>query len=176
MKKLIPALIIGMGLSAGAFAAPDGTITFNGALTATTCNITGNSQGKNFTVTLPTVSTSLLTAAALTTGVTPFSIALTGCSPASGNVHTFFNTGTSTMADGNLKNMTGTAQNVEVQVMNGDLSVIKLNMDDASQNSLSTAIATDGTATLNYAAQYYATAATTAGTVATTVTYNMSYN
>lgn len=170
-------LVAGLGLSAASFAAatPDGTITINGALTATTCTINGNGSGsKDFTVTLPTVSTALLTGAGSSTGVTGFTIALTACT-ADVPVHTFFNYGANVQPDGALKNATGTAANVEVQLLNKNLALLDLTKADGVQGDVSTAIS-GGAATMQYAAQYYSPlGGAGAGSVATSVTYNISY-
>jgi major type 1 subunit fimbrin (pilin) len=181
MKKTIlsAALVAVMGVAAfapQAAKASDGTITFKGNITAQTCTISGNGGGPNFTVTLPTVSTSSLTASGNVAGATPFSIALTNCSPDSGNVSTYYEAGTTIdTATSYLKNFTGTATNVEVGLLNSDSTPIKLGMAQAGQNSAVVAIAS-GAATLNYIAQYVATnGASTAGSVNTTVTYSMSY-
>ena len=181
MKKtlLSAALVAVMGVVAFApqnAKASDGVITFNGKITAQTCTISGNGGGSSFTVTLPTVSTSSLTAAAQVAGATPFNIALTACSPNSGNVSTYFEAGSTVdAATGNLFNATGSATNTEVNLLNSDSSVIALGQPQASQNSKVVAIAS-GAATLNYIAQYVAVGgASGAGSVATTVTYSMSY-
>ena len=63
MKKTILSAALAAVMGVVAFApqnakASDGTITFNGKITAQTCTIAGNGGGSSFTVTLPTVSTS----------------------------------------------------------------------------------------------------------------------
>ena len=78
------------------------------------------------------------------------------------------------MADGNLKNATGTATGVEVQLLNSDFSNINLAGAAGSQNSAQATLSS-GAATLNYYAQYYATAAAGAGSVATSVQFTMLY-
>ncbi|GHD69943.1 fimbrial protein [Jeongeupia chitinilytica] len=164
-----------LGFAAIGAHASDGTITINGELTAQTCTISGNGQGNNFTVTLPKVATSVLAAAGSTAGATGFNIALTNCTPATGNVRTFFEYGSNTLADGNLKNATGTATLVEVQLLNGDMSPIDMSKADGAQNSKIVAI-NSGAANLPYAAQYNSPAGgATAGTVSTTTTYSLSY-
>ena len=180
MKKTIlsAALVAVMGVAAfapQAAKASDGMITFNGKITAQTCTISGNGGGSSFQVDLPTVSTSSLPAGAVA-GATPFNIALTACSPDSGNVSTYFEAGsTIDVATNNLVNVHGTATNVEVGLLNSDSSAIALGKAQATQNSETVAIAS-GAATLNYIAQYVATnGASGAGTVNTTVTYSMSY-
>lgn len=166
----------------------DGTITFNGAVSAQTCTINGNGTGaKNFTVTLPTVSSSTLATSGQTAGRTSFSIALTNCTPATGNVHTYFEPGTTTdiqtgnliLDSSNTSNAAGTvpknvATNVEISLLNSDTSPIKAGAADASQNSKPVPI-TGGSATLNYYAQYIATGAATAGTANSSVMYTISY-
>ena len=153
MKKtlLSAALIAVMGVVAFApqnAKASDGTITFKGLITAQTCTISGNSGPASFTVQLPTVSTSSLMAANATAGATPFNIALSACSPDSGNVSTYFEAGATVDATtGSLFNATGAATNVEVNLLNSDSSVIALGQPQAGQNSKVVAIAS-GAATL----------------------------
>lgn len=162
-----------------AHAAPDGTITFNGAITATTCKINGGAAPANFTVTMPTVSTTTLAAADQTAGRTGFRIALTNCT-AGGNVHTFFEAGpTVDVGTGRLIN-SGAATNVEVELLNKDGSAITVGASDGTgaglQNSKSVAIV-GGAANLDYYSQYHATGgASGAGSVTSSVTYDISYN
>lgn len=154
----------------------DGTITFNGSITAQTCTINGNGAGaKDFTVKLPTVSASALATAGQTAGRTPFTISLSACTPATGSVHTFFESGTTTDTQtGNLKLATGGATNVQIGLLNGDTTPIKAGFTDASQNSQSVALAS-GSVTLPYFAQYVATGAATAGAATSTVQYTIAY-
>jgi major type 1 subunit fimbrin (pilin) len=181
MKKiLIGTLISAMGLAAAvAHAAPasnGGVATFNGELTSTTCTVTGNGQSNDFTVTLPTISISALSAAGSTAGSTGFNIALTGCPAGASKVHTFWNLGTNTLSDGNLLNG-GTASNVEVQLVdyNNGQNVIDVSKSDGSQNSQSVGIS-GGAAKLLYAAQYISPkGGAGAGSVTTNVTYSMVY-
>lgn len=181
MRKVASGTIIAaIGLAVTAVhAAPagnGGVVTINGQLTAQTCTVSGGGQGNNFTVTLPAESASALSSAGSTAGTTGFAIALTNCTPASGNVHTFWEYGANTLADGNLLN-NGTATKVEVQLLdyNGGAKTIDVSKADGSQNSQSVAIAT-GAANLKYAAQYISPqGGATAGSVTTNVTYSMVY-
>jgi major type 1 subunit fimbrin (pilin) len=180
MKKVAISLIVStIGfMSAAAHAAQPngGTVTINGSLTATTCDVSGNGQGNNFTVTLPTLSTAEFAAAGASGGNTGFNIALSNCTPNTGNVRTFWEYGANTLADGNLKN-NGTAANIEVRLLdfNAGQKTIDVSKADGAQNSQTVAI-TGGKASLQYAAQYYTSAGgATAGTVTTTVVYSMSY-
>lgn len=176
--KLISALLlVGAATASQVASAADGTITFTGSITAQTCTINGNgSNSSNFNVPLLNVGTSALAAAGQTASTTPFTIALTSCTPASGNVHAYFEPGpTVNTATGNLFLNAGGATNVEIRLLNGDYSVIKLGAADASQNSQSVAISATGAATLKYNAQYYATGAATAGAATSSVMYSLVY-
>ncbi len=176
--KIISALLIAAAATAsqGAFAV-DGTITFTGNITAQTCTINGNGSGSNnFTVPLSSVSTSSLTTAGQYANRTPFTIALTACTPASGNVHTYFEAGpTVDTATGNLILASGGATNVEIGLLNSDYSAITIGAADASQNSKSVAISSAGAATLKYWAQYVATGVATAGAANSSVMYSLVY-
>lgn len=174
MKKIVSALVIGLGLySAGAMAA-DGTITINGNIVANTCTITGTS-GKNVTVTLPTVGTAALATAGQTAGATPFAISLSSCPAGLNKAQTRFEVGpTVDPATGNLLNSTasGSATNVEVQLLNNTFQAINVTTNTNSQ----LVPISSGAATMNYYAQYIATGgASTAGTVSTSVQYSMTY-
>lgn len=180
MKKIAFPLIAAMCVAASAAhaggASNGGTLTVNGQLTANTCDVSGEGQGRNFTVTLPTLSASELSAAGSTAGATRFTIALSNCTPATGNVHTFWEYGANTLSNGNLLN-NGTATKVEVQLLdaNNGVKTIDLSKPDGAQNSQAIAI-TSGTANLNYAAQYVSPAGSAGvGTVTTNVTYSMAY-
>lgn len=155
--------------------AADGTITINGKIGTQTCTIDGNGTGnKDFTVALPKVSTSALASGGMTAGRTPFKIGLKNCSPATGNVYTHFEPGTTVNSTtGQLFNAAGTAKNVEIGLLNGDTSNIAVGKAD--ENSKIVAL-TNGAADLPYYAQYVATGgAAGQGTVNTSVMYSIMY-
>ncbi|MFY3152448.1 fimbrial protein [Achromobacter xylosoxidans] len=173
-------LIFALTLSACAFlpqvaAAADGTIQFNGRITAQTCTINGGS-GRDFTVTLPTVSASSLSAADATAGNTRFQIALTNCTPQAGNVRAFFEhvAGTNPSGDLNIATGNGNAANVRIRLLNANGSRIVVGAPEPLQNSQSTALS-EGAATLVYAAQYVATGQATAGAATASVQYTIAY-
>lgn len=176
--KLLSAMIVaGAAIaSQGAFAS-DGTITFDGLVTASTCTVSSSGGSNNFTVSLPTVAATSLAAPGSVAGRTPFSINLTNCSPATGAVHTFFESGVTTGPSGNLALDAGGAQNVEIQLLNhADASVIKAGYTDASQNSKSVSISATGTADLNYDAQYVSVpGGAVAGEANSSVAYTIAY-
>ena len=177
MKKYkLLALCLAPLFSASALA-HDGTITFNGKVVAQTCSVnTGNSG--NLSVTLPTVSSTSLKKDGDTVGLTPFSINLTGCTTGvngAQNVKAFFEPGATTdFATNNLTN-TGSANNVQVQILNSDgQTPILLGRDFAGQNVTAEAIQ-GSDVTLRYAARYYATGQASAGEVTSTVNYTVAY-
>jgi len=170
MKKIIlatSAIILG---SAAAHAS-DGTISITGQITDRTCAV--DSKSKNLAVVLPTVSAVTL-APGQTAGRTPFTINLTNC--AQGKVATFFEPGDTVDYDsGRLNNATGSATNVQVQLLGENNKVIPV-LAGPQANSQEVNVATaGGSAALNYYAEYYAKAQATAGSVATSVKYTIVY-
>lgn len=172
---LTSALIAAFAVAAIAPAAhaADGTINITGTINSSTCKINGANSPATVAVTLPTVSTTALNAVGSVAGRTAFNLALTGCGALT-KATTFFEPGPTVQADGNLKNASGTATGVEVQLLNNDFSAIALNGSASAQNSQSVTLAS-GAGTLNYYAQYFATAAAGAGTVSTSVQFSMIY-
>lgn len=176
MKKiaLIAATTI-LGISAAH--AADGTITINGLVTDKTCDII-TPQGKDFTVTLPTVSKQTLAQNGDTAGRTPFTINLGDCSE--GKVATYFEPGaTVDFASGRLKNQDlAGATNVQVQLLGSNnqfIPVLAAGANGAQENSQWVDVTEGGSADLNYYAEYYATDASTAGKVTTSVQYTIIY-
>ncbi|UTH74787.1 fimbrial protein [Chromobacterium sp. IIBBL 290-4] len=172
MKQIVIAALIGLGVSSAAMAS-DGLITITGKIAAQTCTITGTT-GTNVSVPLPTVGASALTTSGATAGATPFNIRLTSCPSGLNNAQTRFEVGSTIDSQtGNLLNAVGTgnATNVEVQVLNSSFAPINLSSNVGSQS----VSINNGTATLNYYAQYYATGAATAGLVNSSVQYSMTY-
>ncbi|HGT8137349.1 TPA: fimbrial protein [Escherichia coli] len=165
---------------AGSAMAYDGTITFTGKVVAQTCTV--NTDDKNLEVTLPTVATSSLKDNGATSGMTPFAIRLTGCATdmaGSQNVKAYFEPSSNIdLTTHNLKNtaVSDKANNVQIQLLNSNgTSTILLGEADNGQDVQSEEIGTDGSATLRYMAQYYATGQSTAGDVKATVYYTIAY-
>jgi len=174
-------LFVGLVVAATSFAAAavDGTITFNGEVTDKTCTI-ATPQGKDFTVTLPTVSSSTLAVAGQVAGRTPFSINLTDCNP--GDVATYFEPGaTIDLSSGRLNNTAAAnaAAQVQLQLLGDNssfLPVVTAGAGSAQANSQWVTVAADGSANLNYFVEYYATGAATPGEVTSSVKYTIIYN
>lgn len=176
MKKTLLAVPLLVLATSTVFAA-DGTITINGQVTDKTCTV-NSAQGKDFTVTLPTVSQQVLANTGDVAGRTPFTINLTDCTAGS-KVATYFEPGaTVDFNTGHLNNATGTATNVQVQLLgsnNAVIPVLAAGAGGVQTNSQLVDVSNAGSADLNYYAQYYATGASTPGSVATTVKYTIIY-
>lgn len=157
--------------------ASDGTITINGKVTDTTCDISVNGGNASNTVTLPTVSTSALPSAGATATPTPFTIVLSGCTGTTQtSASTFFESGVNVDANSGRLNNAATdtaATNVQVQLLNKDRGVINIG-SALEQGDVWTAFDKDSTI-MTYIAQYYATAAAEAGNLTTSVTYSIVY-
>ncbi|WP_337264092.1 MULTISPECIES: fimbrial protein [unclassified Serratia (in: enterobacteria)] len=181
MKKLAIAasLTAVLGSVSLAQAASTGTITFSGELTANTCDVVVDDQAADATVVLPTVSINQLDAPTKTAGRTGFNMILSNCQGALKTASAFFEAGTSVdLATGRLKNMaSGGATNVSLQLRDGSSAsqaVIKVGNQDQVLNTSYVSVES-GSATLPYAVEYYADAATTAGTVVSNVVYSIQY-
>ncbi|VWC49674.1 fimbrial protein [Burkholderia aenigmatica] len=154
--------------------AADGTLSIKGKIGTQTCTIDGNGTGgKNFTVALPKVSTSALNTGGATAGRTPFKIGLKNCSPAGGNVYTYFEAGsTVNSTTGNLLN-SGGATNVEVGLLNGDTTNIRVGKAD---HKSAVVALSNGAADLPYYAEYVAIGGQAGqGTVNSSVMYSIMY-
>jgi major type 1 subunit fimbrin (pilin) len=188
MKKLIlsAALIAGLGaLAAQSAMAADGTITFNGNISAVTCTVHGGAPGSgggNFTVTLPNVASSAFPSAGSIAGATAYNIYVGGAGEAgctNGTQVRVHYEPTSPNVDAttgylNLATGAGVATGVKLQLLNaGDKSVINLaNAPDSTPITVA-----NNTATLPFYAQYVSTAASvTAGTANSSVLYSIEYN
>lgn len=180
MKKfaLIASLAAVFGSVSMAQAVSTGTITFNGKLTANTCDVVIDGQSPNATVVLPTEGISLLNAAAKTAGETGFVMALNNCSGTLKTASAFFESGSSVdPVTGRLKNISGTATNVSLQLLDASsASRAVIKAGNQSQVSGTTYVdVSSGIANLPYAVRYYAEAPTTAGTVISNIVYSIQY-
>jgi major type 1 subunit fimbrin (pilin) len=175
--------------------ASDGTITFTGAVTASTCTLSVNGSGTgNATVTLPTVDTSALsnTGIGTTAAGTFFSVALGTCtgladigSPvpaAPTHVAIYFEAGPNVdEATGGLINtVTVAGSNVEVNLYNASGSTkVGTQIQPGTSTHLPAPLPIAGGVTQWFYAGYStagAAAAATAGAVSTSITYSLVYN
>ncbi|SIT50578.1 Fimbrial protein [Paraburkholderia piptadeniae] len=180
MKVKKSGLLIATAIAAGAALptasfASDGTITFTGNITPNTCTISGNGGGPSFTVQLPPVSVGSFTASSPVSGKTPFNIALTNCTPSTGSASVYFEPGASVdLSTGQLKNMTGTATYVQVQLLDSNEQKVVIGAGYSPSNQTWVSIV-NGSATMTYKAAYAMTGTVGAGTVNTTTMYSIVY-
>lgn len=174
LNKNTLALAAALALGSAGVQAADGTITFNGLVTAAACSsiasVTADSTVNgptpiNATLTLPNVSNTTLNAAAGTyAGQTPFSIQLTGCeaTTALNNVRAVFTSAASPVGDAYVMANTAAATPA------ADVAVAILQSNGTTQIDLNGGPARDpgellpalvvpsapGPVTLNYKAAY----------------------
>lgn len=174
--------VLAFAPAAQAVQSPNGTIAFNGKVVANTCviTVTGGSASAaggagNGTVTLPTVYTTAFTGIGSVTGVTPFSISLTGCDSSFATAQTLWIPGGNLSATGGRLTNTSNST-VDVQLLNGSGTAMDLSKGTAVAQGSQSVSFSAGSATLNYSAQYYATAATVnAGGVSTSTQFTVIY-
>lgn len=175
MKKYSLALLFSsLFVTHSAMAISDNTISFQGEVTDETCSVAVNGNGATPVILLPTVSKSALASSGSTAGQVTFDIDLTGCT--GGATETKISTvfvGNQVTSNGNLGN-TGSAKNVEVQILDTTGKAINLTNGFTGSGDLKLAAQAKSTSA-TYTAQYYATAAATSGTVNATLQYAVSY-
>ncbi|WP_052285320.1 fimbrial protein [Kluyvera genomosp. 1] len=174
-KYTIAMFVSVMMASSSAMAISDNTITFQGEVTDETCSVAVNGNGATPVILLPTVSTKDLAKSGDTAGDITFDIGVAGCTgnpSTETSISTVF-VGNQVTTNGNLGN-TGTAGNVEIQLLDTKDAVINLTDGYTGNGDLKLAAgASEASAT--YTAQYYATGLATAGTVEATLQYAVSY-
>lgn len=168
---------IALALTQAAYADSANTITFKGEVTEQTCEVTVNGVNARPVVLLPTVAKSELAAAASSAGLTTFTLGVTGCTVDADNaldVKTVFIA--NNMTDrGNLAN-TGSAQNVELQLMTDSTGTTAIDLRDALPVAGIKVAAGATSGEHDYAVQYFSPAGgATAGTVVGAVQYAISY-
>jgi major type 1 subunit fimbrin (pilin) len=202
MNTLIKRAMIAAGIATAtvlplAGEASDGTITFTGAVTASTCTVNVNGSGSNnATVALPVVDTSALTGTATaqsTAAGTFFNVAMSNCTAAADigdpaaaptTVAIYFEAGgTVDEATGGLINTATGGSNVEVKLFNASGStVVGTQIMPGTATNQPTAVTISTITAASETQWFYAgyatlgTTAATAGAVNTYVTYSMVYN
>lgn len=121
---------------------------------------------------LPTVSTTALTSAGAIAGTTPFGISITQC-PAGTKLSITIQSASPTSAT--VMASTGTANNVGVRMLyNGATPANAVDVTGTVKQALGT-VASNGSLTISYFAQYYASGQATSGSVKAAATYTLDY-
>lgn len=185
MKKTILSSLLAVAAAAPiASQAANGTITFNGTVTAQTCAINGGTP--DFTIPLGNVPTSALASDGQIAGAVNNSIImnLTGCTQngatpaANGAVRARFEAGPTVDAVTRRLINGGTATRVQVGVTRGGGDIAIGAADQSANNAFVPIVgaANSGTATITYGHKLVATGgAATAGTVQTSVQYSLDF-
>lgn len=159
-------------LFAGSAMAYDVRIDINGKLTSSTCEITGVT-GKQATITLPDLDVQTLKDAGSVAGRKRLDLDVTGCQDTTKAIVHFESSAMNVSSTGNLLNtaVTDAAENVEVQLLDGNSNVLDLNTDSAEYQI------NGATGVVTLYAQYYAPLAdaVTAGDVSSHIEISMSY-
>lgn len=152
------------------------TITFKGEVTEQTCEVAVNGVNARPVVLLPTVAKSELNAVASSAGLTSFTLGVTGCTLDANalDIKTVFVANNMTER-GNLEN-TGTAQNVELQLMTDSAGTTAIDLRDPTPVAGITVAAGSTTGEHDYGVQYFSpNGGATAGTVVGAVQYAITY-
>ncbi|MHA6427134.1 fimbrial protein [Escherichia coli] len=181
-SNIVLTLVATVGIISTAHSASTGTITFNGELTANTCDAVVDNQNADAIVTLPTVGINQLENQGQTAGRTGFNIALSNCASALTAASAFFAAGPSVdFASGHLKNTDesdGGAKLVSLQLRDeapgaGSKIIQAGNGNQATGTQYVDVIS--GTANLPYSVEYFADGTATAGNVTSNVVYFIQY-
>lgn len=169
--------------------AADGTISFTGNVSASTCNVAiagvGTNSNSTVSVVLPTVNTAALATAGAVAGSTPFTISVSACNGSATSFTTLFTPITGDAVGGKLinKTTTGGATNVTLEILSspatGTPTTVNLNAATASlqqPNGTATTTITNSAGTQNYKVQYNATGAAGPGAVTASLPFTISYN
>jgi len=173
-----------MSVLAQAAMANDGKIDFTGGVTASTCEVMVNNGKNDATVNLPVVSSTLLEKAEDTAGRTFLNFSLKNCVIGKDekilSASIYFVAGSTINTAGRLDNTTkkaeGGTENVDLQILNSDLTPLDLSVGAGAQGAKPIPIdVASGTATIRHYVQYYATGKATAGTLTSSVEYEINY-
>lgn len=181
--------LAGQALAVSSTGVAGGTITFSGAVSDTTCNVTTNG-GSDFTVNVAPITYEDLgsSSGVVSAGSTPFTINVTGCSgfdatSASAQALKVTFSGAGVSDDMRyLKNETGTAEGVGIAITSD--GVTPVNMNEAIATGLKTTQSANGAydtaaaGDITFHANYYnyGGAEARTGSVMTTATYTFSYD
>lgn len=147
-------------------------ITFQGTIDSNTCTVDVGGTASP-TVILPTVGVASLNSLGKTAGPTPFMINISGCSSTADEVAVRF---AAHNPDGANLGLTpaSTATGVSVQLLNGSAgsTPIAFNTGIAASDTKTTS---NGSASYNLTAQYYAKAVAGAGSVIAVTDYEVIY-
>ena len=159
-----------------------GKVTVVGGVSDTTCNVTVNKNGPDATLTLPMVRPAALQKEGDTAGRMFLNFELSGCASAADlatKARVYFEASNTINSDGRLINTAtdNAVKNVDIQVLNGDMTPINLTDVNPQHTTEALIDATTGTASLRHYVQYYKVGKepTAPGQLTTSIEYNIEY-
>lgn len=168
--------------------ASDGTLTFTGAVTGSSCTISVNGGGADATIALPTVDTAALDNSAGKTeaGGTFFNIALSDCNAEDDfggaeptNVRIYFEAGENVDENtGGLINLAPSGSNVEVKLYNASQGTVVGTQITPGKSTVQAPLQAIGDDVTHWFFAVYSTqrnGAASAGAVSTSITYSVIY-
>lgn len=186
MRHLFLKTSVSLAIAAASVAAHavDGTVTINGAISATTCTVSVSGGGATGTVTLPTIGASALAGSGAVAGGTAFSIAVSACTTSQASMAPYFESAGSSAFNGAGRVTTGVS-GVDIQILNSAGSAVNLNGTAAVSGGFTgqnvPTVNFSGSnpskaATSNFVARYYSTAASVGtGAVSVNLAYTIAY-
>lgn len=172
MKKTFLAVMMAGSVMAmtGLAHAADGTVKFTGNIIADACTV--DTASKDMTVVLGDVATTAFSAAGDKASPTKFTLNLTDCPTTVTQVSVKFDGTSDTVNSSLLKLDSGmTATNVGIEIADNNGTTIPLHTASPEY-----AVATDGTAALDFVGRYVSTAASVgAGTANGTSQFTLNY-
>lgn len=151
-------------------AADQGGVNISGSVMANTCTVSDTSK----VVALPDVAASDLNTAGSVAGETSFTINFSGCLNSPGSGTPYFESNGNISGLGRLRNVSGTATNVEVELLNSNGTSIDLSKLGGSQSVTATPIIANG-GTMLLKARYVSMGAAQPGTYSASLSYTMYY-
>ncbi|CNG69195.1 putative fimbrial protein [Yersinia intermedia] len=175
MKKMNKIALVVAGLVLSTAALANDVIQFQGEVANQTCSVTIDGNASAPLVLLPTVPSSSLALAGQTSGQTPFTIGLTGCTVSASitAIKTVF-VGNNLTTNGRMGN-TGTAGQVSLQLVDPATPATPLDLTGQSGAAGLSLAANAAAASHVFAVRYYAEGPATPGSVLGSVQYAVSY-
>ncbi|PHI32567.1 fimbrial protein [Budvicia aquatica] len=168
--------IVMAGLILSTAAQASNTIQFQGEVADQTCDVTINGQASAPLVLLPTVPSSSLANAGETTGQTPFTVGVSGCTASASvtAIKTVF-VGNNLTASGRMGNTASVDNNVSLQLVDPAVPATPLDLTGQTGAAGLSLAANATSASHTFAVQYYAEGTALPGAVLGSVQYSVSY-
>jgi major type 1 subunit fimbrin (pilin) len=166
---------VSLGFAANV-AAVDGTITFEGVVNDTTCTL--ETDSKNMTVLLPSVTAANFTAANAAANIpaVKFSLNANGCDAGAVSASVLFATGGHVdSTNGNLNNSLSSGTDAQIRIYKAD-GTTPINLANYGESASNLGNIADDKVTIDFYANYFSKSnKPTAGVLKTSIQYSMKY-